>query len=58
MLEINICDSGISLNELEDIIKEIKMFSPISKMPASIGIHKTKILRSLNFNNIETNKST
>ena len=55
---MNICDSGISLNELEDIIKDIKMFSPISKMPASTGMHMIKILCSLSFNNIEINKST
>ena len=57
-LEMNICDSGISLNELEDIIKDIEMFSTKSKIPARIGMHKIKILRSLSFNNIEINKST
>ncbi len=57
-LEINICDSGISINELEDIIKDIEMFSPKSKIPARIGMYKIKPLRSLSFNNIETNKST
>ena len=53
---MNICDSGISLNELEDIIKDIEMFSPKSKIPARIGMDKIKILRSLSFNNIEINK--
>ena len=55
---MNICDSGISLNELEDIIKDIEMFSPKSKIPVRIGMYKIKILRSLSFNNIEINKST
>ena len=55
---MNICDSGISLNELEDIIKDIEMFSPKSKIPARIGMYKIKTLRSLSFNNIEINKST
>ena len=55
---MNICDSGISLNEFEDIIKDIEMFSPKSKIPARIGMYKIKPLRSLSFNNIEINKST
>ena len=41
---MNICDSGISLNEFEDIIKDIEMFSPKSKIPARIGMYKIKPL--------------
>jgi len=53
-----IWDEEISPNEREDIIIDIKIFSPISNKPATQGRHKYSALLSLSLRKIDTSKST